>query len=107
MYLNDSTTLFCSSLERAKDSNMLIESTLYKTILTESKRFSRLLPLLLSVSNHEGIRIHAGNTYVDSAGCISVGDLVSNGVIEHSRVTERKIVELMKNTNKCTIDILF
>ncbi|GHT51477.1 hypothetical protein AGMMS49990_05830 [Endomicrobiia bacterium] len=74
---------------------MLIEPKLYKMILTESKRFGRLLPLLLDVPNHEGIRIHAGNTYVDSTGCILVGDLVNAGVIEHSRVTERKIVELI------------
>ncbi|GHT39250.1 hypothetical protein AGMMS49593_09860 [Endomicrobiia bacterium] len=86
---------------------MLIEPKLYKMILTESKRFGRLLPLLLNVPNHEGIRIHAGNTYVDSTGCILVGDLVSDGVIDHSRVTEKKIVDLMKSANKRVIEILF
>ncbi|GHT55281.1 hypothetical protein AGMMS50233_04940 [Endomicrobiia bacterium] len=33
--------------------------------------------------------------------------LLSAGVIEHSRVTERKIVDLIKNAKNCTVDILF
>ncbi|GHT28847.1 hypothetical protein AGMMS49995_10350 [Endomicrobiia bacterium] len=106
LFVNDSMALFCSTIERAQGSGMLIDAKVYNMILTQSNRFGRMLPLLLKVPNHEGIRIHAGNTYVDTTGCILVGDLVNAGVIEHSRVTERKIVDLMKNAKSCIIDII-
>jgi len=45
----------------------------YPLRVTWSPRFKKPLPLVLSVPNFDGIRIHAGNTAADTDGCILVG----------------------------------
>lgn len=58
-----------------------IPSGTYKVILSMSNRFKKLMPEVLNVKGFEGIRIHAGNTALDSHGCIIVGLTKSlNGV---------------------------
>lgn len=50
-----------------------VEQGGYTVVLTHSNRFKRVMPLLLSVSNFKGIRIHKGNTADNTEGCILVG----------------------------------
>lgn len=45
----------------------------YDVIVTPSARFKEDLPLVLKVPGFEGIRIHAGNTHLDTSGCLLVG----------------------------------
>lgn len=52
----------------------------------------RRLPLLLHVPMFEGIRIHAGNSAQDTAGCILPGLNTVKGRVTDSRLWERRIV---------------
>lgn len=45
----------------------------YDLSVTMSARFKKNLPLLASVPNFTGVRIHGGNTHENTEGCILVG----------------------------------
>ena len=44
----------------------------YRVILSISNRFGRLMPEVLNVKGFAGIRIHGGNTHLNTDGCILV-----------------------------------
>lgn len=45
----------------------------YEVIINYSGRFKQDMPLLLNVPGFEGIRIHVGNTSLDTDGCLLAG----------------------------------
>lgn len=45
----------------------------YRVAFTYSQRLKRTLPILLDVKGFQGIRMHKGNTNVDTEGCPIVG----------------------------------
>ena len=44
----------------------------YRVILSISNRFKRLMPEVLNVKGFAGIRIHGGNTHLNTDGCVLV-----------------------------------
>ena len=45
----------------------------YRLIIDRSQRFQKDMPHVLNVPGFEGIRMHAGNTHVDTEGCLLLG----------------------------------
>lgn len=77
----------------------------YKVIITYSQRFKRPLPLLLNVPMFEGIRIHPGNTAVDTHGCILVGVNDSKGRISQSKFTFYQLFKKMTDSKQTEFKI--
>ena len=67
----------------------------YAVVVTQSPKFKAWLPLLLNVPMFDGIRIHAGNTVKDTAGCILVGRNQEVGQVLDSRAWTRRIVKML------------
>jgi hypothetical protein len=73
--INNSKASFYKTLERGVD--LRIPTGLYECEMTFSPKFQKMM-YLVKVPNMEGIRIHAGNFYSDSEGCILLGKTTSD-----------------------------
>ena len=82
----------------------------YAVVITWSPKLEAWLPLLLHVPNFEGIRIHAGNTAQDTAGCILVGQNLEVGKVLNSRTwlkaLKAKIVEAKEKGEPVHITVI-
>ena len=89
LYLNGA--FICHTLENASKT---IPCGMYSVQNSKSPKFKRELPLLhnAKVPASRGIRIHRGNTFKDSQGCVLVGMGRST---EKSSVTESTNAEVM------------
>lgn len=88
----------------------------YPLVIDRSTRFSALagtdvyLPHLLNVENFEGIRIHAGNSPLDTEGCVLVGSLIgTDNNLKFSRAALAKLMTILKpvrfENEHCEIEI--
>lgn len=72
----------------------------YAVKMTFSARFQRILPLVCNVPCFDGVRIHAGNTAKDTAGCILLGERAGGGLLKNSRKTCEKLYKMLCSTNE-------
>ena len=63
----------------------------YPVIIDFSNRFQKLMMHVLDVPQFAGIRIHAGNTHLNTEGCILLGEDVDRDVLVHSRVAVNRL----------------
>jgi hypothetical protein len=73
--INNEKSLFCYSLERGVD--LRIPNGTYECVWTFSPKFLKYM-YLVQVPNMSGIRIHGGNYWFDTTGCILLGDSFSD-----------------------------
>lgn len=94
----------CYTLENAAKA---ISAGLYSLQNSRSPKFGRELPLLYNatVPAKRGIRIHSGNSWKDSSGCVLVGmsrNCVA-GTISESKNAETMITMLCRNVCQLAI----
>lgn len=93
-------TDICHTLELPKLADIVcIPTGKYELKLTYSKRFNKVLPEVMNVKGRTGIRIHAGNSVNDTAGCILVGRKNRNVKywLTDSRNTLKKVIEILQS----------
>ncbi len=102
LYLNGA--FICYTLENAAKA---IPAGLYSIENSRSPKFGCELPLLFSdkVPSRRGVRIHAGNTYQDSAACVLVGMKRNDSKerIDESRDAEKMVTMLCRNVHSLAI----
>jgi hypothetical protein len=77
----------------------------YKVILSMSNRFKVLMPEILNVKGFEGIRIHAGNTSIDTHGCIIIGTVRTPNGVGLSRDCFKRLMLRLKEQKEITLII--
>jgi hypothetical protein len=71
---------------------------LYKVIIDHSEHFGRDLPHVLDVPQFAGIRIHPGNTDLDTDGCILLGEsIINEDFISNSKLTFERFFDALKS----------
>lgn len=68
----------------------------YKVVLDYSNRFQRIMPHILDVPRFLGVRIHAGNTELDTSGCILLGCERGPDAIWRSKDAFNALFDLLK-----------
>jgi hypothetical protein len=77
----------------------------YKVIINMSYRFKKIMPLLLNVPGFDGIRIHPGNTSLDTDGCILPGMKAGRSSVSDSRRAYEKLFTVISETIKQDGDV--
>jgi hypothetical protein len=68
----------------------------YRVTLSYSNRFKRVMPEVLGVSTHTGVRIHGGNDEVDTLGCPLLGRVRTATGIADCRAANEHLMDLLE-----------
>lgn len=98
-------TVVCYTLENKAKA---IPCGIYNIENSKSPKFKRELPMLYNktVAESRGIRIHAGNTSKDSAGCVLVGmgrEIAPDGSLTESKLAETMVTMLCRTVKQMVI----
>ena len=72
----------------------------YDLALTYSNRFQQYMPQVLNVPAFDGIRIHSGNTDVDTHGCLIVAMQKGVDSVSDSRTAYNALLKMIKAVEK-------
>jgi hypothetical protein len=72
----------------------------YEIDWTMSARFKVMMPILLNVVGYSGIRIHKGNTEIDSLGCLLCGTRKKNNMVTESTLATRNLYAKIESAKK-------
>jgi hypothetical protein len=72
----------------------------YEIDWTMSARFKVFMPILLNVKGYAGIRIHKGNTEIDSLGCLLCGTRKKSNMITESTLATRNLYAKIEAAKK-------
>lgn len=101
---------FCWTLEDVVRAQKIQDRTAipagtYKVVLNFSNRFQRKMPLVLNVPDFSGIRIHGGNTHLDTKGCPLVGFDRRGAQIAHSQDAFQALMDKLEEAEARQEDI--
>lgn len=77
----------------------------YRVVLSWSPKFKCIMPEILNVPGFSGIRIHWGNTELDTDGCPLVGENKVKGKVINSKATYNKLMSILKSQDDLWITI--
>ena len=72
----------------------------YEVDWTMSARFKKMMPILLNVKGYSGIRIHKGNTEIDSLGCLLCGTRKKSNMITESTLATKNLYAKIEAAKK-------
>lgn len=72
----------------------------YEVDWTMSARFKKMMPILLNIKGWTGIRIHSGNSEIDSLGCLLCGRLKLNDRISESTLATNRLYKKIEAAKK-------
>lgn len=67
----------------------------YEVVMDFSPKFQKIMPHVMDVPKFEGIRIHSGNTDIDTEGCILVGANLGKDAVLDSRIAFKRLYGLL------------
>jgi hypothetical protein len=110
LYIDDEDVSLYTLEPKVRDSKIMGQTAVpvgtYKVIVDYSNHFGRDLPHILNVPNFDGVRIHPGNTDLDTEGCILLGKTWSGGdFIGQSKEAFEEVFLRIKEASDCEIEI--
>ena len=68
----------------------------YRLTVSMSQRFGKLMPEIKDVPQFSGVRVHGGNTHVDTEGCPLLGAKKTVDGVKECRAVNERLVKLIQ-----------